>query len=47
MSNDNLIESKDTELNDTIHREKGKLFVFINGKMPSAEDAEDILQEVF
>jgi RNA polymerase sigma factor (sigma-70 family) len=47
MSNDTVIESKDTELNDTIHREKGKLFGFINGKMPSAEDAEDILQDVF
>lgn len=38
---------KNEELNTTIHREKGKLFSFINGKMPSTEDAEDVLQDVF
>ncbi len=47
MSNDTVSELKTEELNNTIHREKGKLLNFINGKMPSIEDAEDVLQDVF
>ena len=47
MSFDSVSEIKKEELNDAIHREKGKLFNFISGKMPSTEDAEDILQDVF
>ena len=38
---------KTKHLDSTIHSEKGKLLGFITAKMPSAEDAEDILQDVF
>ncbi len=47
MGNDTVSELKNEEINTTIHREKGKLLSFINGKMPSNEDAEDVLQDVF
>lgn len=47
MGTDTLIESKKKELDTTIHKEQGKLLNFINTRMPSAEDAEDILQDVF
>lgn len=47
MENTTVSEIKNNELDKTIHRERGKLLSFINGKMPSAEDAEDVLQDVF
>ncbi len=47
MSIETISEIKNSDLNTTIHREKGKLLSFINGKMPSMEDAEDVLQDVF
>ena len=47
MGFDTVSEIKNEQLSDAIHREKGKLFNFINGKMPSVEDAEDVLQDVF
>ena len=47
MGNDTVSELKNEHLNTTIHREKGKLLNFISGKMPSVEDAEDVLQDVF
>ncbi len=47
MSNHTVSELKTEQLNTTIHREKGKLMTFISGKMPSVQDAEDILQDVF
>jgi RNA polymerase sigma factor (sigma-70 family) len=47
MSADVLLELKNKELDTTIHREQGKLLNFINTRMPSAEDAEDVLQDVF
>lgn len=47
MSFDTVSEFENEKLSTTVHREKGKLFRFINGKMPSTEDAEDILQDVF
>ncbi len=47
MSTDTILESKNKELDTTIHKEQGKLLNFINTRMPSAEDAEDILQDVF
>ena len=47
MNYDTVSEVKNKELDTAIHREKGRLFNFINGKMPSTEDAEDVLQDVF
>jgi RNA polymerase sigma factor (sigma-70 family) len=47
MSADTIVELKNKELDTTIHKEQGKLLNFINTRMPSAEDAEDILQDVF
>jgi RNA polymerase sigma factor (sigma-70 family) len=47
MSADLFLESKNKDLDNTIHKEQGKLLNFINTRMPSAEDAEDILQDVF
>jgi RNA polymerase sigma factor (sigma-70 family) len=47
MSADSFLDSKNKELDTTIHKEQGKLLNFINTRMPSAEDAEDILQDVF
>jgi len=47
MSVDTLQESKNKEIDTTVHNEQGKLLSFINTRMPSAEDAEDILQDVF
>jgi RNA polymerase sigma factor (sigma-70 family) len=47
MSSDTLLELKNKEIDTTIQKEKGKLLSFINTRMPSAEDAEDILQDVF
>jgi RNA polymerase sigma factor (sigma-70 family) len=47
MSADTFSESKNKELDTTIHKEQGKLLNFINTRMPSAEDAEDVLQDVF
>jgi RNA polymerase sigma factor (sigma-70 family) len=34
------------QIEDTIEREKGKLFGFIRNNVPTKEDAEDIFQEV-
>lgn len=47
MSENTLLESDNKTLGTTINREQGKLLSFINTRMPSAEDAEDILQDVF
>ena len=38
---------KTTEINNTIKSERGKLFNFIRKNVPTNEDAEDILQDVF
>jgi RNA polymerase sigma factor (sigma-70 family) len=40
-------QTKTTQLHSTIHSEQGKLLGFISTKMPTTEDAEDILQDVF
>jgi len=47
MSADTILESKNKNIDTTIQKEQGKLLNFINTRMPSAEDAEDILQDVF
>jgi RNA polymerase sigma factor (sigma-70 family) len=47
MSAESLLESKNKEIDTTVHKEQGKLLNFINTRMPSAEDAEDVLQDVF
>jgi RNA polymerase sigma factor (sigma-70 family) len=39
--------SKSLEIDNTIKRESGRLFNFIRRNVPSDEDAEDILQDVF
>lgn len=36
-----------TEINNTIKSERGRLFKFIRRNVPTDEDAEDILQDVF
>ena len=38
---------KSIEINNTIKREKGRLLSFIRRNVPTDEDAEDILQDVF
>jgi RNA polymerase sigma factor (sigma-70 family) len=38
---------KTTEINSTIKSERGRLFNFIRKNVPTNEDAEDILQDVF
>lgn len=38
---------KTTEINNTIKSERGKLLNFIRRNVPTDEDAEDILQDVF
>lgn len=38
---------KSVEINNTIKRERGKLLSFIRRNVPTDEDAEDILQDVF
>jgi RNA polymerase sigma factor (sigma-70 family) len=47
MSAETILESKNKEIDTTVHKEQGRLLNFINTRMPSAEDAEDILQDVF
>jgi RNA polymerase sigma factor (sigma-70 family) len=47
MSPETILESKNKEIDTTVHQEQGKLLSFIHTRMPSAEDAEDILQDVF
>ncbi len=47
MSVDVLNKLKNKERNSTIQQEKSKLLHFINSRMPSVEDAEDVLQDVF
>ena len=42
-----ISEIKNEKLDNTIHKEQRKLLNFINTRMPSVEDAEDILQDVF
>ena len=47
MSADTILDSKNKEIDTTVHKEQDRLLNFINTRMPSAEDAEDILQDVF
>jgi RNA polymerase sigma factor (sigma-70 family) len=47
MSAGSITESKNNEIDSTVHKEQGRLLSFINTRMPSTEDAEDILQDVF
>jgi RNA polymerase sigma factor (sigma-70 family) len=47
MSADSVSDLKNKELDSTIHKEQGKLLHFISTRMPTAEDAEDVLQDVF
>jgi RNA polymerase sigma factor (sigma-70 family) len=47
MSANSISEAQNKELDKTIHTEQGKLLNFISTRMPSAEDAEDVLQDVF
>lgn len=47
MSNAAVSELKNKEIDNAIHSEKGRLLNFISSKMPSIEDAEDVLQDVF
>ena len=47
MSAETIPGSKNKAIDTTIQKEQGKLLNFINLRMPSAEDAEDILQDVF
>lgn len=47
MAAGTIPESRNKEIDTTVHKEQGRLFSFINTRMPSAEDAQDILQDVF
>ena len=47
MSDNSISEAQNRELGKTINTEQGKLLNFITTRMPSAEDAEDVLQDVF
>ena len=44
---ESITEVQNKEMDSTINKEQGKLLRFINSRMPSAEDAEDVLQDVF
>ncbi len=36
-----------TQLNDTVRQERGRLLRFISGRLPDPDEAEDVLQDVF
>lgn len=42
-----MTERRNNELSDVFRKEEKKLFGFIRSRVPSDEDAEDILQDVF
>src|ERR1700729_4013399 len=42
-----MVEEQDQRISETIGREQARLRNFIRRRVPSREDAEDILQDVF
>ena len=42
----NLVEYRNTSIEQTLERNRNKLFGFIRKRVPSVEDAEDIFQDV-
>jgi len=42
-----MTQSQKDKIEETIKKERGKLFSFIRKRVPDTEDAEDILQDVF
>lgn len=42
----NLVEYRNTHIEETLERNRSKLFGFIRKRVPSVEDAEDIFQDV-
>jgi len=42
----NLVEYRNTHIEETLERNRNKLFGFIRKRVPSVEDAEDIFQDV-
>ncbi len=45
--NQTLAESQNRQIQETIRRERERLLAFIRRRIPRAEDAEDIAQDVF
>lgn len=47
ISENSISENRTDKIEETIRKERGRLFNFIKKRVPAPEDAEDVLQDVF